>query len=99
MSTLVSEEVLRRNCEAEGIDFTKVCVIKPRWAESKPRSPNAKSALVRCDTIIRDDGSAVFLDGAMSMDGTQVAGDHVKRGAIPATEWPQYVANLTQLPE
>lgn len=98
MSTLVSEDVLRQNCEAEGIDFSKVCVIVPRWAESKPKSPNAKSALVMCDTIIRDDGSAVYLDGAMSMDGMQVAQDHIKRGAIPAAEWPQYVANLTQLP-
>ena len=98
MSTLVTKEELREKCEAEGIDFSKVCVIVPRWAESEPKSPDTKSALVRCDTIIRDDGSAVYLDGMMSMDGTRVARDHMKRGAIAADGWSQYVADLTQLP-
>lgn len=98
MSTLVTEEVLRQKCEAEGIDVSKVCVCVPRWAESQPRSPDAKSALVRCDTIIRSDGSAVYLDGMMSADGTQVAQDHLKRGAVPADEWTDYASNLTELP-
>ena len=97
-STFVSKAMLRERCEAEGIDFSRVCVFKPQWVESKPRTPNTKSALVRCDTIIRDDGSAVYLDGAMSTDGIQVVNDHVNRGAISAEEWPRYVANLTQLP-
>lgn len=83
MSTLVSEKVLKRRCREEGIDFSKVCVIGPRWAETAPRTAGAKSALVRCDLIIRSDGSAVALDGAMGWDSLSVLKKHCKGKANP----------------
>ena len=80
VSTLVSEDILIRNVEREGVDVSKICSIKPRWAESAPRSRDAKSALVRCDLIIRSDGSAVALDGCMGCDSMIILELHITNG-------------------
>lgn len=75
-NTLVSDSVLRDRLAAEGITegFT-VCAA--RWAESAPLQPGVKSALATCDAVIRSDGSAVFIDGMMSMDGRAKARGHM----------------------
>lgn len=75
-STFVSEPVLCDRLAAEGITegFT---VVAPRWAESAPLQPGVRSALATCDAVIRSDGSAVFLDGAMSMDGSAKVNAHM----------------------
>lgn len=97
-STLITESELRAKCEAEGVDFSKVCVLAPRWAESAPKKPSAQSALVHCDLIIRDDGSAVFLDGAMGEDSKRLAFEHCKGTSNPANlPWSGYVASVSQI--
>tara|TARA_Y100000310_G_scaffold325435_1_gene388898 strand:+ start:461 stop:769 length:309 start_codon:yes stop_codon:yes gene_type:complete len=99
-STLVSERELQTRCEAEGIDFSQVCVCEPRWAESKPRSKNTRSALVRCDLIIRDNGSAVHLDGMMGADSIRLTESHVKGTANENNlPWDEYVQSVTSMPE
>jgi|SRR5215510_11183396 len=77
MSTLISQEELDRRAGAEGIDVAKICVLSPRWAESGPRRPGARSALVGYDLIVRDDGSVVLLDGGMALDSALVASAHL----------------------
>lgn len=76
MTTLVSEAVHRSRCESENVDYSKVCVVKPRWAETGPKTPSSRSALVRCDLILRDDGTAVALDGATGMDSMALIENH-----------------------
>jgi len=99
-STLISEDVLREHCEMEGIDFSQVCVMTPRWAESKSREEGARSALVRCDLIIRDDGSAVYLDGGMGRDSTELAQAHVKgESNLNNLLWDEFVESVTSMPE
>ena len=76
-STLISLGELHKRIRAEGLDPQKVNVISPRWAESGPLRPGVKSALISCDLIIRSDNSAVYLDGAMSIDLMQLAAAHI----------------------
>jgi len=94
MSTLVTyEEMIRRALE-EGVDVTKILVVGPRWAESKPRAEGVRCALVRRDLIVRDDRSAVYLDGAMGMDSMVLADRHVN-GTGPLPPWDEYVASIS----
>lgn len=93
-STLVSMAELERCCREEGIDFSQVVVMAPRWAESAPRSEGAKSALVCCDCIIRSDGSAVFLDGAMAVDSMIIARQHMRNPNPLRLAWEEYVVSL-----
>ena len=99
-STLVTIEELESRCRKEGIDFLNVCVIAPRWAETAPKTEEAKSALVRCDLIIRSDGSAVALDGCLGVDSQMVASKHCRGEANPNNlTWDDYVKSLTSLPK
>lgn len=96
---LISKEEFRRHCEAEGVDFSKVCVLIPQWAESVPRTKGVESALVTSDLIIRSDGTVVFLDGLMSNEGKLLAAKHMAGTSNPGNlPWDQFVANVT-LPE
>ncbi len=98
-TNLVSEEVLFRRARAEGIDISKICVIGPRWAETRPLRKGVKSALVRCDLILRSDGSAVALDGAMGFDSLALMEMHGKGSANPNNlSWDEYVKSLIVLP-
>lgn len=100
MSTLVLEKELERRCREEGIDFSKVRVISPRWAQTAPKTAGAKSALVRCDLIIRSDGSAVALDGMMGWDSISVLERHRKGEANPNNlDWDEYAKSLTEMPK
>lgn len=97
-STLISETELKKRCKKEGIDFSKVCAIVPRWAESTPLKKGVRSALVHCDLIIRSDGSFVFLDGAMGIDSMTIADQHAREKANPNNlGWDDYAASLTEL--
>lgn len=99
-TTLITEEDLERRCHEEGIDFSKVCVIAPRWAETAPKGAEVKSALVRCDLIIRSDGSAVALDGNMGMDSQAIARKHCQGEANPQNlNWDDYVKSISSFPE
>ncbi len=100
VSTRVSEENLARKCRKEGVDFTRVNVCVPRWAQSAPRTKGAKSALVHTDLIVRSDGSVVYLDGMMGMDSMSLGYAHVKGKSNPDNlPWDEYVASVTDLPE
>jgi hypothetical protein len=97
---------LAQRCYNEKIDITKVCAIAPRWAESAPRSPGARSALVHCDLILRSDGSAVYLDGCMGWNSLALC-DKFLQGKVPGQvlvppatweEWDRFVESITDLP-
>ena len=99
-STLVSEEGLRFLAGLEGVDPNLVCSIAPRWAESAPRSEDVESALVRCDLILRSDGSAVFLDGVMGGDSRELAAQHLEGQTNPnGLPWVEWTASVTELPK
>ena len=99
-STLLSEEGLRFLASLEGVNPDLICAITPRWAESAPKSEEAKSALVHCDLIVRSDGSAVYLDGNMGFDSAELASKHMQGEANPSgLPWEEWVASVTELPE
>ena len=99
-STLITEKELERRCRREGIDFSKVCVLGARWAESTPKKKGVRSALVRCDLIVRDDGSAVGLDGAMAHDSLVLFDKHTLGKANPENlEWDEYVKKISLFPK
>jgi hypothetical protein len=75
MSTLVTDQELKDRLQKEGLANAVVCA--PRWAESAPRHRHESSAVVVCDTVLRSDGSAVWLDGMMSMDGIAISQKHL----------------------
>lgn len=79
ISTLITHKELKRRLIAEGIDPKAVSVLKPRWAETKPKEAGVHSALLTGDLIARSDGSIVCLDGMMGMDSAILADIH--RGA------------------
>jgi hypothetical protein len=81
---------------AEGI-AERPLVIGPRWAESAPRSPGSRSALIHCDLILRDDGSAVFLDGAMAANSTGLGLDYLEHGTR-GLSWDEFVSEHQRLP-
>lgn len=98
-TTLVSIEELMQRAAIEGIDKNKICVIVPRWAESNAREENAQSALVRGDLIVRSDGSAVFLDGMMSLDSMDLAYTHIKGMSNPTElSWEEWTESVTKFP-
>ena len=95
----ISDEDLRGHCEAEGIDFSKVCVLIAQWAESGPRSEGSKSALVAPDLIVRSNGTTVYLDGILSMRSRALASLHEIGQSNPQSlPWDKFVASIT-LPE
>jgi len=98
-STLMTPAEHQRRCEREGIDYSRVCVMSERWAQSSPRrSRKTRSALVRCDLICRNDGSVVFLDGAMAFDSVALAKHHMCSHSWRDKDWGEYVEKITQLP-
>ena len=97
-TTLVTPAEHRRRCEQESIDYNEVCVIAHRWAQSASRgSRTTRSALVRCDLIVRDDGSVVLLDGMMAYDSVNLAARHIRGAGWQNTKWDEYVRRVTLL--
>lgn len=85
---------------AEGIDLSKVDVMQLCWNASAAPQPGARSALVRCDLILRDDGSAVFLDRSMGMDSLNLADKHRTGTANPENlPWDQWVQTVSMFPK
>lgn len=99
-STLISEEGMLFLAGLEGIKSELICALAPRWAESAPKSEEAKSALVRCDLILRSDGSAVYLDGAMGSDSLELATQHMQGETNPNNlPWQDWADSVTEMPK
>jgi hypothetical protein len=65
-------------------------------AETGPRTDGARSALVRCDLILRSDGTAVALDGCMGFDSMALLRD---ARAVPLPQWDEFVKRVQELPD
>lgn len=98
MSTLVSKEDMIRRALSEGVDVSKIHVIVPRWAESRPYTKGVQSALVHCDLILRSDRSAVYLDGMMGTDSVALANRHIN-DSEPLPPWKEYISKLMSFPK
>ncbi len=98
-STLVLPEEMLQRAAAEGVDVSKISSIMPRWAESKPFTPGVKSALVRCDLIVRSDNSVVGLDGMLGIDSVYLAQQHMKGETNPKNlPWDKWVKSVSRFP-
>jgi len=99
-TTIVSQEELMKRASAEGIDISKISSCVARWAESAPLQPGVKSALVRCDMIVRSDYSFVWLDGMMGIDSVSLARSIQKNEANPKKlPWEDWIKEVTSLPK
>lgn len=99
-TTIVSEEELMKRASAEGIDTSNISSCVARWAESAPLQPGVKSALVRCDMIVRSDYSFVWLDGMMGIDSIGLARAIQRGEANPKNlSWEEWVKEETDLPK
>jgi len=96
VSTLVSKEELIKRASAEGVDTSKICSCVPRWAESAPLKLGVKSALVRCDLILRSDGSIVALDGMMGIDSIFLYQSHLRGESNPKNfSWEKFIRKVS----
>ena len=90
----ISKKELEDRCLNEGIPFEDVSVISPRWSESSAYQSGVKSHLLKCDLIVRSDGSAVYLDGCMGIDSMIAANYHINN-PFDEDEWEQRVQFLS----
>ena len=89
--TMLAERLSSEAADGE----LSVELVVPTWLEYGKHTLGAKSALVVCDLLVRDDGSCVLLDAHPSNEALMISQYHMK-GAHKLVPWAQYVADFRE---
>jgi len=93
---LMTMAMLAERLRSEAADGElSVELVIPTWFERGRHTCGAKSALVVCDLLLRNDGSCVFLDAHPSNEALVISQYHMK-GAYRLVPWEQYIADFRE---